>query len=139
MTTKWQVAFIQDITENDSDKTFTVPDNQEWEILWIYVQYTSTVTGDSRQLEVQIIDNGDSVAQWQTGATQAANLTYNYLFGVGIPDLLSVRSTNYLMTPLIGTPYLKDGQSIRVWDKNARDASGDDMLVKIEYGYHDIE
>jgi len=139
MTTRWSVGFVQDITEDDSDKTFTVPVNQEWEILWIYVQYTTTATGDSRQLEIQIIDSGNIIAQWQTGTTQLANLTYNYLFGVGIPDLISVRNINYLMTPLLGTAYLTAEQSIRIWDKNARDTTGDDMLVKIEYGYHNIE
>jgi hypothetical protein len=138
MATEWRVSLTQDITVNDSDKMFTVPANTEWEILWIWIQYTSSATPNPRQLEVQIQDSGSTIAQWQTGITQTENLTYNYLFSVGVPDLLALRDTNYLMTPLIGAAYLTGGQSIHIWDNNAVDPTGDDMLVQIEYGYHNI-
>jgi hypothetical protein len=138
MATAWRVALIQDITENDSDKTFTVPAGAEWEVLWIYVQYTSTATAGVRQLEIQIIDNGNIIAQWQTGVTQSEGLGYNYLFGGGIPDSLTTRDTNYITTPLMGAQFLGAGQTIRIWDNNAIDASADDMIVRMEYGYHEI-
>lgn len=139
MTTAWRIALTQDITENDSDKIFTVPAGIEWEILWISVEYTSTVTGGARQLEIQIQgSSSDVIAQWQTGITQSEGLVYNYLFAVGVPDLSIIRDSNYLMTPLIGATFLTSGQKIRIWDNNAVDVGGDDMFIKIEYGYHEI-
>jgi|WetSurSiteA1Bulk_404760.scaffolds.fasta_scaffold00209_3 hypothetical protein len=138
MTTEWRVALTQDITENDSDKEFLVPANTEWEILWIRVQYTSTATAGVRQVEIQIQDSGSTIAQWQAGISQNENLSYNYLFGVGVPDLTTMRDYNDLMTPLIGAAFLTAGQNIRVWDNNTIDPTADDMLVNIEYGYHDI-
>jgi hypothetical protein len=138
MTTAWRVSLTQDVTENDSDKTFTVPANVEWEILWIWVQYTSTATVGVRQLEIQIIDSGNIIAQWQTGVTQSEGLVYNYLFGGGIPDSLVTRDVNYITTPLMGAQFLGEGQTIRIWDNNAIDASADDMIIRLEYGYHEI-
>lgn len=138
MSTAWRVALTQDTNENDSDKSFTVPANTEWELLWIWVEYDSTSTAGNRQLEIQIIDSGSTIAQWQAGIIQPENISYNYLFGVGIPDLLTIRDGNYLTTPMMGGQFLTEGQTIRIWDNNAIDSSADDMVVRIEYGYHEI-
>jgi hypothetical protein len=138
MATTWRIGLIQDITDNDSDKMFTVPTGVEWEIMWIRVQYTSSATVGQRQLEIQFQDSGSTIAQWQTGVAQGEGLVYNYLFAIGVPDLTIVRDGNYLMTPLIGAAFLKEGQAVRVWDNNAADPTVDDMHVQIEYGYHDI-
>ena len=35
----WRVGLQSDETLNDSDKTFTVSANQEWQILWVWVEY----------------------------------------------------------------------------------------------------
>jgi hypothetical protein len=139
MTIAWRVTLTQNETENNSDKTFTVPASIEWEILWIRVGYTTSAVAGARQLEIQMQDTDSSViAQWQTGITQGESSNYNYLFGVGVPDLLIIRDDNYLMTPMMGATFLTEGQKIRVWDNNAIDPTGDDMMVQIEHGYHDI-
>jgi hypothetical protein len=138
MTTTWKISLISDITANDSDKIFTVPVNVEWEILWIWVEYSSSATGGNRQLEVQFQnDTGDVIASWQAGITQPEGLNYNYLFSTGIPDLTAVRDMNYLTTPLMGNSFLSAGQKIRIWDNNAVDPTADDMSIQIQYGYHD--
>jgi hypothetical protein len=138
MATSWRIALIQDISEGNSDKTFTIPANTEWEMLSILVQYASTATAGSRQLEIQFQDSGSIIAQWQTGISQNENLNYSYFLGVGVPDLNTVRDVNYIMTPLMGAAFLIGGQSIRVWDNNAIDPTDDDMFIKIEYAYHEI-
>lgn len=139
MATAWRIGTIEDTTLNDSDKIFTVPANTEWQILWIWIDYTSSATSGSRLLEIQLQTSGsDSMAQWQVGVTQIESLNYKYLFATGVPDLTSVRDSSSIMTPLMGATFLSAGQKIRVWDNVGRDASADDMIVKIEYGYHDI-
>lgn len=139
MATAWQISTTEDITSNDSDKIFTVPANTEWQLLWIWVEYTSSATSGSRLLEIQLQSSGSNViAQWQTGVTQNENLTYKYLFATGVPDLKTIRDSGFVMTPLMGASFLSAGQKLRIWDNVARDASADDMIVRFEYGYHTI-
>jgi len=130
----WRVALTQDETADDSDKTFTVPSSVEWQILWVWVEYTSTATGGSRQLEIQLQDaSGNVIGQFQTGVTQTESLTYKYLFGIGVPDLTNVRDGNNVTTPLPAGTFLTAGQKIRIWDNKAIDSSADDMTVRIQY------
>ncbi len=139
MATAWRISTTEDITPDDSDKIFTVPASTEWQILWLWVEYSSTATSGSRQMEIQFQSSASNViAQWQPGITQNENLTYKYLFGTGVPDLEAVRDTNFVMTPLLGASFLSAGQKIRIWDNNAVDASADDMIVRFEYGYHEV-
>ena len=53
MATAWRITTTKDENLNDSDKLFTVPENTEWQILSIWVEYTSTNTPGVRQLEIQ--------------------------------------------------------------------------------------
>ena len=139
MPTDWKIGTLSDITNNDSDKMFTVPNGEEWEIMWIWVDYTSTSTSGSRLVEVQLQTSGsDIMSQWQTGVTQEPSLTYKYLFGVGSSDLESVRDSIYITTPMMASLFLSAGQKIRVWDNEAVDASADDMSIYIQYSYRDI-
>jgi hypothetical protein len=136
ITDDWRVTLIKDENANNSDKTFAIPTNTEWQVLWIWVEYTSTATGGSRQLEIQIQDsNSDIIGQFQTGVTQPDNITYKYLFGIGVPDLTSPRDTNNVMTPLPAATFLAENQKIRIWDNKAVDASGDDMIIRLQYAY----
>jgi hypothetical protein len=139
MTTEWAIDLIENNDENNSDKLFTVPPVTEWELLWIYVSYTSSSAAGNRQLEIQLQSSAsNTIAQWQTDIIQPENLTYNYLISSGIPDLSFLRDGEYLTTPMPGNAFLSAGQKIRVWDNNAVDAAADDMGVKIQYGYHEI-
>lgn len=139
MTTAWQISVTEDTNPDDSDKLFTVPVNTEWQLLYIWVEYTSTATSGSRLLEIQFQSSASNIiAQWQTGVTQNENLTYKYLFATGVPDLKTVRDTIFVMTPLMGASFLSAGQKLRIWDNVSRDASADDMIVRFEYGYHEI-
>lgn len=139
ITEDWKVTLTKDENENSSDKTFTIPAGMEWQILWIWVELTTTATSGLRQLEIQIQDS-DSVpiGQFQTGVTQSAGLTYKYLFGIGLPDLTTVRDGNNLMTPLPAGTFLAESQKIRIWDNKAIDASADDMFVRLQYAYRTI-
>lgn len=135
----WRVTLTQDESTDDSDKTFITPINTEWQILWVWVEYTSTATVGIRQLEIQIQDASSNViGQFQTGVTQSEGLTYKYLFAIGVPDLTLVRDDNNVTTPLGAGTFLSAGQKIRVWDNNGVDASADDMIVRMQYASRNL-
>lgn len=132
----WTPALAADETADDSDKSFTVTANQVWQILWIWVELTTTATVGDRQLVVQLQDNAaDVIGEVRVGSVQAASLTRNYMFAPALADLTSFRDTDYLMTPFPPTIILPESYIIRVYDNNAVDAAADDMVVQMGYGW----
>lgn len=117
-TDAWSVLLVNDEAAGNT-KVFDVPAGTEYQVLWVYVELTTTATVGDRQIEIDIRDNaGDIIGQIRPGITQAASLTYNYMFAPSLADLLSIRDTNYLMTPLPPTVFLPAAYSIRVFDNN---------------------
>jgi hypothetical protein len=135
----WLVTGTKDQNANDSNKTFTVPDGQEWQILFRRVALTTTATVGNRQLDILFLDSdSDTIGEVIPGVTQAASLGYNYTFGQGMPDMTAVRDSTYLSTPLPAGLILQAGDKIQVYDNNAVDAAADDMSVYIQYAYRQV-
>ncbi|MFA5053400.1 MAG: hypothetical protein WC565_05040 [Parcubacteria group bacterium] len=134
----WRSALTSSETANDSDITFTVTASQEWQLQSIWVELVTTADVGNRQISVVITDAADDVlARIDAGTTQAASLTRNYLFAVGVSDLLGFRNTLYLMTPLV--PWvLPAGYKIRVYDSAAVQAAADDMVIQMMYAYRAV-
>jgi len=124
--TDWQIWHESDLTANDNDKTITVPAGYEWQVLWVYVEYTSDANAGNRQLELRILDaGGNTIGQVRPGTTQAASLTRNYMFAPSLADLVGFRDTDYLMTPFPPTVFLPAGYSIQMLDNNNVSAADD--------------
>jgi hypothetical protein len=125
-----QLLLLQDLDDNDSDKSFTVPAGKAYELLYGSVELISTATVGNRQLVIEITDGTEIIYRIHAGTTQAASLTRHYLFGQG-----NVRETSFvdgtLMTPLPTGLLLKPSYVIRVYDSGAVDAAADDMDVSI--------
>lgn len=122
----WQIWHESDLTANDNDKTIQVPANYEWQILFVYVEYTSDANAGNRQLELQILDAGNTmIGQVRPGIVQAASLTRYYMFAPSLADLAAFRDTDYLMTPFPPTVFLPTAYSIRVFDNNGVSALDD--------------
>mgnify|MGYP001080713089 CR=1 FL=1 len=116
----WRLRTVSSTSADDSDKTFTVPDDQEWQILWVYIQYTSTATVGNRQLTLRALsDGGTTLMQVKAGIVQAASLTRYYTFAPSLADLTAFRDTSYLMTPLMPTFFLSAGQQLQILDSAA--------------------
>lgn len=131
----WTLANLEDEIANNSNKHFTVPAGQEWQILWVYVSYVSAANAGNRQLEVQWRNATDVViGAVVAGAVQAASLTRRYMFAPALADLVGFRDTDYLMTPLPPTLFLSAGEDLRVWTNAVFDPT-DDMSVYIKYAY----
>ena len=131
----WRVYQTPEETADDSNKDFTVPVNTEWQILWIWVELTTTNAVGNRQLVIEVLDAaGDIIGIVAVASvTQAASLARNYLFAPAVPDLLAFRDTDFLSTPIPPTLFLDAGQILRVRDNKAIAAAADDMIVQLSF------
>jgi len=135
----WRLSIVENTNMDSSDKEFVVPPDTELQILWAWIEFTSTATSGSRQVEIQLTDSSNNIiGKWQAGATQSENSTCKYLFGMVVPDLTSFRDSNYLMTPIPSSTFLSVGQKIRIWDNKSIDYLADDMIVRLQYSYHTV-
>ncbi len=134
----WRITSVQSLTNNSNSKAFAVTEGQEWEIITIYVEYSSNVTVGDRQIVVEIEDNtGDIISVWAiAGVVQIASLTRNYQFAFGVSNNVSFIDTNSLNTPL-PLPFLKATDRIIIRDNNNVD-SNDDMIIHIQYAFRTV-
>lgn len=126
-----------DNAPNDSDKSFTVPGGEEWEICYANVLLTTTATVGNRQLRMTVTDaDGNTVGYMSAGAVQAASLTRSYGFMKGI-----YRETAFIdgmiQVPIPFGLRLKAGSTIRFHDNGPAgtpiDPTADDMTVSLGY------
>ena len=127
----WTPLLISEETADDSDKSFTVPANRQYQYLSVWVELTTTADAGNRQITIEIQDAAaDVIGQVRAGIVQAASLTRYYMFSPPLGDLVGFRDTNYLMTPLpmivLPATYI-----LRVYDSAAIAAGADDMIVQI--------
>ena len=129
----WVVEYVSDETADDSDKSFTVPADTEWQILSIWVEFTSTADAGARQLVIETQDGAADVTgqPMRAGVTQDPSLTYYYQFGPALADLTALRDTDWLMSPIPPTLLLPAGHVLRIYDNNAVQVAADDMIVHI--------
>ena len=129
---QWTLQLISDEAENDSDKNFNVPAGREWEVLWVWVELTTVDAVDVRNMCITIYDDAnDIIGEYRAGATQAVSLTRYYMFAPAVADLTAFRDTNYLMSCIAPTTFLKENYHLRVWDCNAASPAADTMIVQI--------
>lgn len=140
--TDWLVANFQDVSVDDIDKSWTVPDGQEWQILWIQVRLETTATAGDRQMEVMIEHPGtvmSPIGTWaSSGVVQAASNTYHYIFAPGLADLTSERDSDKITTPIPVTDILRAGDLLRVRENTGTDGS-DDMNVWVQYAWREVD
>jgi hypothetical protein len=130
------VCLLENADANDSDKTFTVPTGEQWEVLWVYVLLATTATAGNRRLGIRIVDaSANTIGEVRAGGDQAASLTVNYQ-----ADALAIRDTaatgGVMHMPLIPGLVLPAGFGIRVFDISSIDAAADDMTVRILFKRH---
>lgn len=136
----WRISTLNFTTTDDSDNTFTVPANTEYQILSVYVSLATTATVGNRQMAVQALDSSDNILIGvRARVTQAASLTYTYNFAPGLSNDAATYDTNPIYVgvamPMI---FLTAGQKLRVWDKAAVAAAADDMVVRVQIASRSI-
>jgi hypothetical protein len=123
------VVDYYDATENNSSKTWTVPDGVQWRLLRAHVIYVSSSDAGNRQIVVEVKNaSGNILDHLVSGTTQAASLTRHYTFLQGI-----YRETAFagdeLQVPIPIDMYLQSGYVLTFKDDAAIAASADDMTV----------
>ena len=129
---EWTLQVVSDEADKDSDKNLNVPANRDWQILWVWVEYLSGATVGNRNLCLTLYDdNNDIIGEYRAGAVQTASTQRYYMFAPAVADLTAFRDTNYLMSCIAPTTFLKANYHIRVWDCNAVSVAMDDMYVQM--------
>jgi hypothetical protein len=134
----WRIATINSIGVGNN-KLFQTPPNYEWQICWIWCEYTTGAVVGNRQLSARI-ENAAGITigiLCRTGITQAASLTYKYLLAPAVPDMGALRDTDYLTCPIPPTSFVIGGQSIRVLD-NKGISNLDTLVVYMQIAYRSI-
>jgi hypothetical protein len=131
----WQIYNTPDELLDDSDKTFVVPLQTEWQVLWMWVELTTSADVGNRQLVLQVYDAANDLIATLARASvvQAAGLTRYYLFAPSVVDLAAFRDTDYLTTPIPPTTFLEAGQYLRIYDNKAIAAAADHMIVQFQF------
>lgn len=131
-----RIALVErkfDSTANDSDKSWTVPNNELWRICHAHVILVTTATVGNRQITVSVADDsGNVLVDLVAGSTQAASLTRHYGFLQGIYRETAFTAAE-IQVPLPIDCWLKPGWVIRFYDSQAVDAAADDMTVAFVY------
>lgn len=127
---KEDVIIQEDILLNDSDKSFTVPAGEEWEVLAIQVNLITTATVGNRQMGVEVQNvGGNQLSLNLSGAVQVASFTRTYTFTPDVVDLTSFILNN--LSTRLSKMRLSAGMIVRVADFSAIDAAADDMEVRL--------
>ena len=129
----WTTSIQSDVTANDSNKSFTVPAGEEWQILWVYVSLATTATVGNRQLVLRImaVDTTTVIGAVRAGLVQTASTTRKYMFAPGLTQDIAFRDTDYAsvsLMPIVATA----GQQILIYDNAAVAAAADDMEVHMQ-------
>jgi hypothetical protein len=125
---------VFDDAANDSDKSYTVPGGETWQLLYANVVLVTTATAGNRQMRFQVYDSANrSQGYISAGAVQTASTTRSYGFLQGI-----YRETgfidNMIQIPIPIDLYLPAGSIIRFYDSAAIAPAADDMTVS--FGVH---
>lgn len=125
---KYTLIIKSDTAENDSDKSFTVPSNEEWEVLLVRSDFTASASAGNRRVTVEIQDGSTNVlARIQSGVVITATNSQVDNFSPGLADQTS--QVNGEVNTALPTLILAPGHVLRVYDIGAVDAAADDMTI----------
>lgn len=135
----WRIETKTETNANDSDKTFTVDADEEWQILGLHVTYAATSTAGNRQLVVEWSEAtaANLIGQVRAGLVQAESTTYYYMIAPGLAPAAAVVDSDFV-TVALPPVKLTAGQKIRVYDNNAVAAAADDMTIRMQIASRSI-
>ncbi len=136
---KGRIVWTRDATTNDSDKSFTVPAGNVWDLRGIYIDITSTATVGNRRPVVDITDGTNVLFTPYSTTNETATQRGVIVFGFdSVTDDYAVSGPGNVNTN-IGYPpcLLPAGYVVRVYDVNAIDAAADDLTVVLHYIEYD--
>lgn len=129
---------ISDEALNDSDKTLTVPADQIWEILSIWLEFTSTATVGNREIRTTTRDSAnDTVFDTKPGIIQSASKTFQYLFAPSFPRETAVFASDRFHFPYPRI-FLPASFNLRLFDAAVVDVAADDLIIQMMVNRYDV-
>ncbi len=126
---KNDVLLSADTTEDDSDKSFTVPAGEEWELLTVRAELIASATVGNRRMVVEVQDGSTNVLmRIQADLLQTASQTIKYNFAPGLADQST--AVNGDLNSAMPRLRLRPGDVLRVYDIGAIDAAADDLVMR---------
>lgn len=120
----------KDVTDDDSDKTVTVPAGKLWLVTCIVVHYVASADVGNRRMELHITDGTDMYFKTRAADTQAATEDVWYVWLPGFRDTV-VATLGTFNQSFIPNLILSGGHTIRLIDIMAIATAADDMHVFI--------
>lgn len=124
------ITYLTDTALNDSNKSFTVPSGEQYQLLGGLAELVTTATVGNRQIELRITDGTNTVLSIVANGTQAASLTRQYQFVQGEAAPAAAVGTIHVCPVPAGLILLPDW-TIQVLDSAAVDAAADDMTLRL--------
>ena len=125
-------------TLNDSDKTFTIPSTEIWQILYIRCELDTSATGGDRKLVIHVRDDDDDILYSIRPHVSQANVGgRNYNFAPGNP-LETDFYLNEILTPIPNLLFLLPSYSLRIYDSAAIDPTADDLTIQMMVNRYDV-
>ena len=122
-------VLVADTTANDSDKSFTVTSNEQWQILWIFAKLTTTSTVANREMAVRYKDgSGNVIYQANADVSQAQSTTRYYSWHPGQAREAAFEN-QVMIQPLPTHSWLPAAHVIQIVEASAIAVSADDMEV----------
>jgi len=123
-------VLVNDSTLNSSNKIFTVPAGEDWEILSVFGYFATTATVGNRLLSIHVFNaSGALLAAVGGGIYMAASGTANFTAAPGMSH--NNHDGGGGITMPLPALVLPSGYSIRVLDVKAIDPAADDLTVRI--------
>lgn len=126
------IQTFHDGTADNSAKSWVVPDNEMWQVVWAHVILVTTATVGDRELSLDVYDeNSEFLIDCFPPVVQAASLTRHYVFQQGIFRETAFAADS-IQVPIPHDLYLLPGYTLKIWDRNAVDAAADDIDVSFQ-------
>lgn len=122
-------VYTAEVTDDDSDKTFTVTALKNWIVRSIFIKLVTSADVGDRQIAVVFTNAADvEIARVICGAVVAASTTRYITFGMGLANMAAFVDTDQI-TQHLPEIQLPAGYKIQVLDSAAVAAAADDMHV----------
>jgi len=121
-----------DTTSNDSDKTFTVPNNKIWFMSLVRCKLSTTATVGNRQLMVRVYDSAGTQIN-RSGTLAIAASTSGTLYVDMTRNIITDTDGGRGEISGVKCPPLTADMYIRVLDSSVIDAAADDLEVQLLY------
>lgn len=124
-----------DNSSNDSDKTFTVPDNKLWIMDLVRASLKATSTNGTRQFRLQVYDTSSNMVYRGGRIPIVADETGGILLQPQMTHTSDSRNESFSAGGTTDTlpRYIPAGYDVRIWDSEAVDAAADDVTVTLLY------